>query len=297
MNRDGFVADKEIYSYFLKAFETKPTDSVEENHVHTSQDTNDAYCAFLEDRLNQSKAANPQVSNKGGSISMGFGSDDDSGLFSSTSSEGSLNINADIITEIMNTVFTPIQQSPTHKKKRRRSIEKAKKKGLSTYPRLRKQVDLGESLLDHLYPKLHIDTASDVCPQCSTTLSEDDIVLGWKPCEFQDYTTACPQCKHRFVPHFTIRCSSSQFSGSQGEGTPLYCEFLSPWVLRKELEHIVHGKDGVEGILDPRWRQKTDIQATLWWNLIVCFRRYRMPLSFMLQGSFQEKLNNAYAKK
>jgi len=293
MKRDGFVADREIYSYFLKAFETKPTEVAEESHAELPRSTDDAYCAFLEDRLNQSKAVDPTSSNTGQTNKIGFASDDDSGVFStSTSSEGSLKINADIITEIMNTVFTPMQKSPTKKKRRRPSIGKSKKTGLPTTPRVQKQVQLGDNLLAHLYPDLSIDPGSDVCPHCSTELTEDDIVIGWKPCEFQDYTTACPQCKHRFVPHFTIRCSSSHFLGSQGKGTPLYCEFLSPWVLRNELEHIVHGKDGVKSILNPKWRQETDIQATLWWNLIVCFKRFRLPFSFLLQESFQTNLIN-----
>jgi DNA-directed RNA polymerase subunit RPC12/RpoP len=159
-----------------------------------------------------------------------------------------------------------------------------------TTDRLTKQIVLGESLLDFLYPDLNIDLRGDACPQCSNMMKEDDIISGWQPCEFQDFTTRCPQCGHRFVPRFSVLCNSPTFEGSQGPGTPLYCEFLSPWVLRKELNHIITGDGGIDLILDPEWRSGTDVRATLWWNMIAMFKRYQLPFSFLLQGSFQNRL-------
>ena len=151
-------------------------------------------------------------------------------------------------------------------------------------------VVLGESLLNLLYPDVAIDTGSDSCPSCSKILSEDDITRGWVPCAFKEYTTSCPQCQHRFVPKFTVSCSSPSFQGSQGVATPLYCEFLSPWVLRKEIHNILRRGDGIDVILQPKWRTLSDINATLWWNTIVWFKRYKLPLSFLLQGSFRNRL-------
>jgi uncharacterized protein (UPF0212 family) len=154
---------------------------------------------------------------------------------------------------------------------------------------------LGESLLDFVYPDLVIDTSSDSCPHCSNRLTENDIVNGWKPCAFKDYTTACPKCQHRFVPHFVVKCSDPNFIGSQGNQTPLYCEYLSPWVLRKEFHHILRSSHdnqeiGIDKMLNPSWRSGTDIKATLFWNLVVCCRRYRLPFAFLLQGNFQNRL-------
>jgi len=149
-------------------------------------------------------------------------------------------------------------------------------------------VTLGESLLNLLYPDIAIDTNSDSCPSCSKILSEDDITHGWVPCAFKEYTTSCPQCHHRFVPKFTVSCSSPSFQGSQGIATPLYCEFLSPWVLRKEIHNILCG--GIDVMLQPKWRTVSDINATLWWNTIVWLKRYKLPISFLLQGSFRNRL-------
>merc|ERR1739845_247809 len=94
---------------------------------------------------------------------------------------------------------------------------------------------------------------------CSRILSEDEVIMGWESCSFRDYTT-------------------------------LYCEFLSPWVLRKELHAATRGDNGMNIILDPEWRSGTDINATLWWNMIVSFKRYKLPVTFMLQGSFRNHL-------
>ena len=151
-------------------------------------------------------------------------------------------------------------------------------------------VTLGESLLNLLYPDIAIDTSSDSCPSCSKILSENDITNGWAPCAFKEYTTSCPRCNHRFVPKFTVSCSSSSFRGSQGIATPLYCELLSPWVLRKEIHNILRQGDGIDVMLQPKWRTESDINATLWWNTIVWLKRYKLPISFLLQGSFRNRL-------
>jgi pentatricopeptide repeat protein len=193
--------------------------------------------------------------------------------------------------------------------------------GRPTTPRLSTQFDLGEALLTLLYPDLKIDSSSETCPHCSVShslivlllllhvtyfrggtliaffmfllqhvLSENDVVSGWAPCSFQEYKTHCPKCHHGFVPHFAVSCSSSTFQGSQGPRSALFCEFLSPWVVRRELQHVIKGDTGIEGMLDPQWRNGTDIRATLFWNLIVLFRHYHLPFGFLLQGSIKGRL-------
>jgi hypothetical protein len=155
-----------------------------------------------------------------------------------------------------------------------------------------KQVLLAENLLDFLYPSLSIDSNSDSCPQCSAEMKDGDIIQGWVPCAFQDYTTCCPKCKHRFVPRFAVTNLAPDFQGSQGIGTPLYCEYLSPWVLRRELDSVAKGEGGIEAMTKPDWRSGTDIHSTLWWNMIVLCRKHRLPFTYLLQGSFQNRLIN-----
>lgn len=312
MKREGFVTDSELYSSLMQAFaqgdrsflHSSPR-SIDENELKKSGHS-DAYISFLKNKFQLLERET--MHSRTGTLSS---SDAESEVMSALSEEAESEKN--FVSDFLYSAFwgTP-KSSSTHKsstsrKLHKNSVSKRKRRrrpSFSLTPTARplnakvvtepvqKQVLLGESLLGYLYPGLKIDTCSDSCPQCSKQLSEDDIVNGWLPCEFEDFTTACTQCKHRFVPRFSVRCEAPTFEGSQGPSTPLYCELLSPWVLRKELQNIIHGADGIEEMLNPDWRSGTDIRATLWWNLIVSFKRYRLPLSFLLQGSFQNRLIN-----
>jgi pentatricopeptide repeat protein len=293
MKKEGFVTDGELYSALMNAFAQGGGrfPSLSEDEPGKSRRSSDAYVSFLNKKLNLSEPSRPD------SLSASDDADSDVTSVFSSESDGVPQASSSVSEMIYTTLWgaraaveTKLLQKKKKKRKRRHSTQ--------TLPctivtdDVRMQIVLGESLLDYLYPDLIIDTSSDSCPQCSKELRDTDIVAGWLPCEFQDYTTECPQCKHRFVPRFSVRCSAPTFEGSQGTSTPLYCELLSPWVLREELENIIHGAEGIDEMLNPEWRSGSDIRATLWWNLIVSFNRYRLPVSFLLQGSFQNRLIN-----
>lgn len=149
---------------------------------------------------------------------------------------------------------------------------------------------LGENLLELIYPDISIDTDNEMCPRCSKYLLDEDVILGWTACDSQDYTTRCPNCTQRFVPHFCVQTSSQTFLGSRGPASPLFCERLSPWVLLKELKSVMSDREGIDNVLRPEWRGKATKNATLWWNLVLSFMRYKLPFSFLLQGNFPTSL-------
>ena len=153
-----------------------------------------------------------------------------------------------------------------------------------------RQIALGENLLEIVFPDISIDTENENCPRCNYTLSDDDVVAGWTPGNLNDYTTSCPNCTQRFVPHFCVQCSSPTFMGSKGPESPLMCERLGPWVLQKEIRSVMSDSDGTANLLDPKWREKEYKNAVLWWNLVLSCMRYRLPFSFLLQGSFEQNL-------
>lgn len=285
MKRDGFVADSEIYSCFINAFAHEEGVDVifPGEAVGVNRGESDAYAKYLTKKVNAYKASNDNWRSEKGISDT------------SDESESSTTQNASVMVEMYNALFGRVSPKKKNERKAKKSrklsvLSPSRSVGMSVPSSVKKQVVLGESLLEYLYPDLTIDMTSDACPQCSNILGEGEIVSGWNSCAFEDFTTQCPQCKHRFVPRFAISTSSPTFEGSQGKGTPLYCEFLSPWVLRKELEHVINGSDGVQGMLNPEWREGTNIRATLWWNLICAFNRYSLPVSFLLQGSFQNRL-------
>jgi hypothetical protein len=149
---------------------------------------------------------------------------------------------------------------------------------------------LGENLLEIVFPDISIDTENEICPRCNFTLSDDDVVAGWTPGHSNDYTTACPNCTQRFVPHFCVQSSAINFVGSRGPETPLMCERLSPWVLQKEIRSVMSDDEGTANLLSPGWREREYKNSVLWWNLVLSCMRYRFPFSFLLQGSFDQNL-------
>lgn len=153
-----------------------------------------------------------------------------------------------------------------------------------------RQIELGENLLEIVFPDISVDTDNETCPRCNYLLSDDDVVNGWTPGDSNDYTTSCPNCTQRFVPHFCVQSSSPSFVGSRGPDSPLTCERLSPWVLQKEIRSVMNDLEGIENLLSPEWRSEEYKNAVLWWNLVLSCMRYRFPFSFLLQGSFEQNL-------
>ena len=151
-----------------------------------------------------------------------------------------------------------------------------------------RQILLGENLLEIVYPDISIDTDNEFCPRCNYYLSDDDVVAGWSAGNSQEYKTECPNCLQKFVPHFCVQSTLPSFVGSRGPSSALFCERLSPWVLKKELRSVISG--GIEDLLSPEWREKESKNAVLFWNLILSFMRYRFPFTFLLQGSFSSSL-------
>lgn len=295
MKHDGFVADSEVLACFISAFARDQADGVKVGSSGSTCSTgttktgaSDAYSAFLNKRLHFVKRDGYSNCPTFDSFKPALGGSVDGRDGASLCSETSSKIQQSGGSALLDW-FTQHQIKPWKKKekrRRRRQSATLNSDSMQITEMITRQVSLGESLLDSLYPNLVIDTNSDSCPHCSDVLSEDDVISGWSPCAFQDFTTKCPKCQHRFVPRFAVSTTSRNFEGSQGPRTPLYCEFLSPWVVRKEIQHFIKGDIGIEGILKPSWRAGTGIEATLFWNLMVLCRRYRLPFTFLLQGNF-----------
>ena len=291
MKDDGFVADSEVLSCFVAAFAHDSASGLgidigaESPIVYKESSTpigSDAYSYYLNKKFAAAKGENPAL-HAGTTCESPFVlqasiSSDDSASYTTAS------------TRSMNFLDLFVPQKFDRRRARKQKIHADPTTRRDVTEMLSTQIALGESLLEYLYPQLVIDTGSDSCPHCSNTLSENDVVKGWLPSSFHDYTTQCPKCRHRFVPRFVVNCSAPSFEGSQGVNTPLYCEFLSPWVLRKALQHVIKNGVGIEGMLQPEWRNGTDIRATLFWNMIVLCHRFKLPCSFLLQGSFQSRV-------
>jgi len=293
--RDGLATNSEIYTNLISAFsndESQPSSLA----LYQIRDDNMSGLSISDrdgDGSSTSGLLRSSTSSEHGESSRRLL---DKSNRSSTPSEHSL----DLISE-----YSPSEVSASGtKKKSRFSMKKpsgikgkhrvkspgkmTKKMNRRVTAAISKQIDLGESLLDTLYPGISIDT-DNICPKCAKTLKEDDIYSGWKPCASNEYEMKC-SCSHKFVPKFLISSTSPDFEGSQGKGTPLYCDHLSPWVVLREIRSVLHATGGIDSILDEKFRSGANISSTLWWNMIVLFRRYKLPFIYLLQGSFHNNL-------
>jgi hypothetical protein len=157
------------------------------------------------------------------------------------------------------------------------------------------QLSLANRILDVLYPDLNIDLShpeGTTCPslKCQKTLSFIEIISNFTS-NVHQYTVNCPHCGIEFVPRFTVFSSLGTWTGSEGIGTLLWCEFLSPWTLQKEILNIIES-NGISSILSSSFRETSTSSSqysTIFWNLIVYFRHYGLPYAFLITS----KLNLA----
>jgi hypothetical protein len=152
---------------------------------------------------------------------------------------------------------------------------------------------VGEKLLASMFPGLEIDLAHPLgascpnprCPRAGLPLSIAELQRGWGtqglPEDANRYTTRCITCTSDFVPRFTVFSTAEDWVGSEGPGTPLWCELLSPWTLRKEIFNVLF-QDGIDALLSKDFRRSSIQHAILFWNAIVAFRLHGLPYAFLL---------------
>jgi len=294
--RDGLATNPEIYTSLIAAFSNDQEESLPSSLA--------LYQMYADDD-NMSNLSSSMISGSiGGSINQH--------LLETSSTTSPSEYSLDLISEstpsemnsaaasrrdrmkhVMASKLSVNKQSLKNTKSRRKAstpkTDRKKYGRIKMTPAIAKQIELGESLLESLYPGLSIDN-ENACPKCAAVLNENAVSAGWTPCASNEYQTKCPSCHNKFVPKFSVSCASPFFEGSQGKGTPLYCDCLSPWVLLREIRSVIAATGGVESMLDEKFRKGSDISATLWWNVVVTFRRYKIPYIFLLQGSFQNQL-------
>lgn len=158
------------------------------------------------------------------------------------------------------------------------------------------QFSLANRILDVLYPDLEICLSHPEgtnCPnlKCQRTLSFIEIISNFTS-NVHQYTGICPHCDIEFVPRFTVYSSLDTWIGSEGLGSLLWCEFLSPWTLQKEVLNIIES-NGIAFIISSGFRESapsySSQYSTIFWNLMVYFRYYGLPYAFLITS----KLNLA----
>jgi hypothetical protein len=147
--------------------------------------------------------------------------------------------------------------------------------------KLRRQVTLGETKFQREFPNLSMDLSNEFGTKCpnrnclsNRCLSIGEIYQGWgaNAGDLNKYTTTCVHCGKEFIPRFNL-----SFGDVKQE--TVWIEFLSPWVLHKELVNIVLD-DGISTLLSRRFR--VDEKSTVFWNALIAFRLRGLPISFLI---------------
>jgi len=120
-------------------------------------------------------------------------------------------------------------------------------------------------------------TSCSRCSQCGSVLYDEEIMAGWTP-EDSNLNTICCWCKQPTVPNLSIKVydyrehpkdKSSQGQHHPREHFPIHIPYISPLVLRKEMENVL-GKEGDSALTDPAC---PDLHPILYWNLIYIYHR------------------------
>lgn len=177
--------------------------------------------------------------------------------------------------------------------------------------RLTTHLLLADRILDMQFPDLKInlnDPFGTFCPnpKCGKSHTLSQLRAGWDGVDPNKYTTRCVHCSREFVPRFTVHSSCSTWLveeidlmgqvpedyGQKGSDELLWCEFLSPWVLRKELLMILLN-DGIDRVLSADFRRPVPSNSqnlVIFWNMVVAFRGCGLPYQFMIS----ETLSTAF---
>lgn len=164
--------------------------------------------------------------------------------------------------------------------------------------RLLRLVGVSERRLANVFPDLCIDFSNKfgmLCPNphCSTRsqrfgeeegklLTIGEVYRGWirgsqSNNTMNNYTTQCIYCGTAFIPRFSVTYHSQPNSPNTNV---LWCEFLSPWTLYKEVLNITF-EEGVLTLLSSDFLHRSYQSAVVYWNLLVSFRLRGLPIAFL----------------
>ncbi|KAI1301848.1 C-myc promoter-binding protein [Halotydeus destructor] len=122
------------------------------------------------------------------------------------------------------------------------------------------------------------------CYTCSAVLFDEEIMEGWTA-DDSNLNTSCPHCNFSFVPLLSIcfknvseneplvSLEDSKNHTKRTDSEPFTVPYLSPLVLRKELETVMLN-EGDLSLLNPAF---VDDHPIIYWNVLWYFKRINVP--------------------
>uniref|UniRef100_A0A8C7FWI6 DENN domain containing 4B n=1 Tax=Oncorhynchus kisutch TaxID=8019 RepID=A0A8C7FWI6_ONCKI len=143
-------------------------------------------------------------------------------------------------------------------------------------------------------------SSCSLCRSCNSLVYDEEIMAGWTS-DDSNLNSSCPFCSTTFVPLLNAEiCDlgpisssySESSSGSSVGGSPqVTVAYLSPLVLRKELESLLENEG--EAVLSQG--QLLDSHSIIFWNMVWYFHRLGLP-SNLLQLVRSSPLANQLAQ-
>uniref|UniRef100_A0A8C7M8E9 DENN domain containing 4B n=1 Tax=Oncorhynchus kisutch TaxID=8019 RepID=A0A8C7M8E9_ONCKI len=142
-------------------------------------------------------------------------------------------------------------------------------------------------------------SSCSLCRSCNSLVYDEEIMAGWTS-DDSNLNSSCPFCSTTFVPLLNAEiCDLGPIRGggecsqgsSVGESPQVTVAYLSPLVLRKELESLLENEG--EAVLAQG--QLLDSHSIIFWNLVWYFHRLGLP-SNLLQLVRSSPLANQLAQ-
>lgn len=150
--------------------------------------------------------------------------------------------------------------------------------------------------LNKIFPGLKINKSLDSCPYCNMLIQDEEIKQGWYV-SINDYTTQCNKCFNipikgikppnkpvRFVPRIRIATDFTNLYNSETD--ELWTEYLSPWILLKEIQRSIDFNRDV----DFTNHQFISSRPALFWNMLAYFIENSLPICHLLPSAPLEEL-------
>uniref|UniRef100_A0A673YHB7 DENN domain containing 4B n=1 Tax=Salmo trutta TaxID=8032 RepID=A0A673YHB7_SALTR len=131
-------------------------------------------------------------------------------------------------------------------------------------------------------------SSCSLCRSCNSLVYDEEIMAGWTS-DDSNLNSSCPFCSTTFVP--LLNAEICDLGPIMGESPQVTVAYLSPLVLRKELESLLENEG--EAVLAQG--QLLDSHSIIFWNLVWYFHRLGLP-SNLLQLVRSSPLANQLAQ-
>uniref|UniRef100_A0A674E9N6 DENN domain containing 4B n=1 Tax=Salmo trutta TaxID=8032 RepID=A0A674E9N6_SALTR len=133
-------------------------------------------------------------------------------------------------------------------------------------------------------------SSCSLCRSCNSLVYDEEIMAGWTS-DDSNLNSSCPFCSTTFVPLLNAEICDLGPGSSVGGSPQVTVAYLSPLVLRKELESLLENEG--EAVLAQG--QLLDSHSIIFWNMVWYFHRLGLP-SNLLQLVRSSPLANQLAQ-